>query len=260
MTAVVNISMGRARRDSARGFTLIEIVITLAIVGLIMGLGIKGFRTLTRSDLRAASTHLAGTIRFLFDRASTTGKTHRLVMDLDSGKYWAETSDDKFYVPRDTESPEALARREQMEAQEDEEQRDKAEKAAQAAASSSSSAPSDSSFDYGKMEVGEFRPKRARFAAFKELAFKPQTLKKTLVLRSVFTPRVSDPVTAGRAYIYFFPMGQTEPAIVTLSDASGETIYSLVVHPLTGRVKIYDQDVKPLSASQRTDDEGNSVQ
>jgi general secretion pathway protein H len=71
---------------------------------------------------------------------------------------------------------------------------------------------------------------------------------------------VTDPVTSGRAYIYFFPLGQTEPAIVTLADSSGETIYSLVVHPLTGRVKVYDQEVKPLGAGQRTDDEGNQVQ
>jgi general secretion pathway protein H len=258
MTTVVNISMGRDRgRRSASGFTLIEIIIVIAIVGLIMGLGIKGFRSLNRSDLRAASTHLAGSIRFLFDRASTTGKTHRMVLDLENGRYWAEVSDDKFYVPRDSESPEALARREEMEAQEDEEKRAKLEKEAAAKADSTYG---DSSFDLSKLEVGEFKPQRARFAAFKELAFKPETLKKTLVLRSVYTPRVTDPVTAGRAYIYFFPMGQTEPAIVTLTDHGGETIYSLVVHPLTGRVKVYDQDVKPLGAGQRTDDEGNRVQ
>ena len=29
-----------------------------------------------------------------------------------------------------------------------------------------------------KLEMGEFRPKRARFAAFKETALKPVTLKK----------------------------------------------------------------------------------
>jgi general secretion pathway protein H len=257
MTTTMNISMSGRGRLRASGFTLIEIIIVIAIVGLIMGLGVRGFRSLNRSDMRAASTHLAGTIRFLFDRASTTGKTHRLVFDLENGRYWAEASDDKFYVPRDSESPEAAARREELEAQEDEEKRAKQEKEAAAKADSTYG---DSSFDMSKLEIGEFKPKRARFAAFKELVYKPETLKKSLLLRSVYTPRVTEPVTAGRAYLYFFPLGQTEAAIVTLSDQQGETIYSLVVHPLTGRVKVYDQDVKPLGEGQRTDDEGNRAQ
>jgi general secretion pathway protein H len=244
------------------GFTLIEIIVVIAIVALIMSLGVKGFRSIARSDLRASSTQLAGAMRFLFDRASTTGKTHRLVLDLEGGRYWAEVSDDKFFVPRESESPEAARRREEIEAQEDEEKRaksEKAEKAAAASASESSSSSSDSSFDLSKLEVGEFRPKRARFAAFKEMALRPTTLKKSVLLRSVYTPRVTEPVKTGRAYVYFFPLGQTEPAIVTLSDPSGETIFSLVAHPLTGRVRIYNQEVKPPGGA-RTDDEGNRVE
>jgi hypothetical protein len=70
---------------------------------------------------------------------------------------------------------------------------------------------------------------------------------------------MTDEVTSGRAYIYFFPMGQTEPAIVHLSDAKGETFYSIVVHPITGRVKIYDQYVNP-PYNERYDDQGNRIE
>jgi general secretion pathway protein H len=259
MRVSMPVSLRRTTGRRAHGFTLIEIIVVLAIVGLIMSLGIKGFRSLAKSDLRASASHLSGAVRYLFDRASTTGKNHRLVLDFEGGRYWAEVSDDKFYIPREAESPEALRRREELEAQEDEEKKLKREKEAAAAASSSSpSSSSDSSFDLSKLEVGEFRPKRARFAAFKEMALKPVKLK-NVVFRSVYTPRVTDPVTAGRAYIYFFPLGQTEPAIVTLSDPSGETVYSLVVHPITGRVRIYNQEVKP-PVGDRTDDEGTRVE
>jgi general secretion pathway protein H len=255
------------RRARTSGFTLIEIMIVLAIVGLISGLGVNALRSLARSDLRAEANHLSGAMRFLFDRASTTGRTHRLVLDLEGGKYWAEVTDDKFFVPREAETPEETRRREADEAKEDAEKRAADEKKAKATAandmfgsssSSSSGLPMDSSYDPSKLEVGEFRPKRARFAAFKETALKPVTLKKKVVLRSVYTPRATEPVTNGRAYMYFFPLGQTEAAIVTLSDPEGEVVYSLVAHPITGRVRIYNEEVKP-PVTGATDDTGTSV-
>jgi general secretion pathway protein H len=262
------VSPRRLAVAGARGFTLIEIIVVLAIVALIMSLGVRGFRSLAKSDLRASTSHLSGAIRYLFDRASTTGKNHRLVMDFADNKYWAEVSDDKFFIPREAESPEALRRREELEAQEDEEKRAKTEKAAadrqssfsssfSSSGSSSGAAPSGSSFDLDKLELGEFKPKRARFAAFKEMALKPVKLK-NVVFHSVYTPRVTDPITSGRAYIYFFPLGQTEPAIVTLSDPSGANVYSIVVHPITGRARIYNEEIKPPVGA-TTDDEGADV-
>jgi general secretion pathway protein H len=250
----------RPRRGASSGFTLIEVVIVMAIVGLIFSLGVKGFKSLSRSDLRTSAAHLSGSMRFLFDRASTTGKVHRLVLDIEGSRYWAEVSDDKFFAPRDSESPEALRRRETLEAEEDEEAAAKREKAEQEmAAKYASSSSKDSSFDMAKLEMGEFKPKRARFAAFKDLVIKPVKLKNTTVLRSVYTPRVDEPLTTGRAYVYFYPLGQTEPAIITLSDKDGETIYSLVAHPVTGRVKVYTEEIHPAGRGNITDDEGNQT-
>lgn len=226
-------------------------MVTLAIVALMTGGAIKGLRSLRRTDLREATTHMSGAVRYLFDRASTTGKVHRLVIDIETGKYWAEISDDRFYVPHEAESEQGLRMREEKEAEADEEERRKREERER------SRTPSSSSFDLSKLEVADFRPKRARFAAFKEVALKPVQLKKAK-LRSVYTPRVIDALTSGRAYLYFFPLGQTEPAIITLSDMSGDSVYSLVVHPITGRVKIYNQQVDP-PAGDRYDDQGNRV-
>ncbi len=86
------------------------------------------------------------------------------------------------------------------------------------------------------------------------------TLKKgSIKVAGVYTPRLTDEVVAGRAYIYFFPMGQTEPAIVHLTDPDGETTYSIVVHPLTGRTKIYNEYIKPPTGTQ-VDDEGTRIE
>ena len=239
----------------ARGFTLIEVMVALMVIALIASIGVKGFRAVTKSDLRATTAHLSGAIRYLFDRASITGKYHRLVIDLTEGKYWAEVSDDRFYAPNEAESQSDRKKRESDEAAADEDERKRLEKQQNAYGGGSVSA--GSSFDLAKLEVGEFRPRRARFAAFKETALKPVSLKK-LKIRSVYTPRMTEPVTSGRAYLYFYPLGQTEPAIVTLTDATGESVYSLVVHPITGRIRIYNTEVLP-PVGRQYDDEGNQV-
>lgn len=252
-------------RARAGGFTLIEVMIAVLIMSLMVTIGVKGFRTITKSNLRESAAHMSGAVRYLFDRASITGKYYRLVIDLNDGKYWPEVSDDKFYAPNQAETEAERQKREAKEDAADEEERKRQEKqqmlygnsASSGSSSSSSSGYSSTSFDMSKLEVGEFRPKRPRFAAFKETSLKPVTLKK-LKIKSVYTPRMTDPLTKGRAYIYFYPMGQTEPAIITLTDMTGESVYSLVVHPITGKVKIYNEEVQP-NLGVRYDDEGNQV-
>jgi len=235
------------RRGPQSGFTLLEMLIVLVIVGLMAGMSIRGLRTLAKSDLRANTSRLSGAVRYLFDRASTTGKYHRLVIDVDEGRYWAEVSDDKFYIPREPETEASVKKLAELQAEMDDKDRKRAEMA-----------EASGGFDMSKVEPQDFRPKRVRFGSFKETTLKAVTMKNTKVM-DVFTPRVADLVTAGRAYVYFFPLGQAEPAIVHLSDTAGETVYSLVVHPITGRVRIYNEYVKPPIDDQ-VDDEGNAAQ
>ena len=65
---------------------------------------------------------------------------------------------------------------------------------------------------------------------FKEQALKAVTLKNAK-LAGLFTPRYAEPVATGHGYLYFFPLGQTEPAVVHLTDEDGQTFYSLLVAP-----------------------------
>ena len=81
-------------------------MVALIIVALMVTIGAKGFRSIRKSDLREATAHLSGAIRYMFDRASITGKYQRLVLDLNDNQYWPEVSDDKFYAPNQAETEE----------------------------------------------------------------------------------------------------------------------------------------------------------
>jgi general secretion pathway protein H len=235
------------RSPSARGFTLIEVMIVMAIVALITVVSVTGLRSLVKSDLRSTATRMAGSIRYLFDRASTTGRVHRLVLDFDNGKYWAEVSDDQFIMGAGKETEENRKKEAEKIAKEEEVKREAAEKEA---FFGGSQIPS-------RYMPKPFIPKRAKFEGFRETAVKPFTLKSGVVLADIYTPRLVKPLAEGKGYVYFFPMGMTEAAVIHLSDGK-DTFYTLVVHPLTGRVSVKNSYVEADTRDQ-LDDEGKVV-
>jgi general secretion pathway protein H len=239
---------GLARRSRLEGgFTLIELMIVILLLGLVMAVAVRGMRSLAKSDMRSSAVKMAGAIRYLFDRASTTGKMHRLVIDFENKKYWAEVSDDAYYMPRERETD--LTR--QADAEEQARENDEAKKKEEAAQAAGDT------YDVTKYQPQEWKSKRARFSAFKEMAVKPAEVKGAKI-QGLFTPRLAAPLNTGRGYIYFFPLGMTEAAQVYLSDDDEKTFYSLVVHPLTGRVQIYNRYVEP-PVEEQYDDEGNRI-
>jgi general secretion pathway protein H len=228
-----------------RGFTLLELLVVLALLGLVMAMAVRGVRSFANSDLRASSTKMAGAIRYLFDRASTTGRIHRLVIDFEQGRYWAEVSDDRLYMARERETDQSRAAEAEATAKEDEEAKRQEEEG-------------EAAIDITRYQPQEFRPKRARFEAFKEMAVKAVQIKGGVKIAGLFTPRLAEPMAAGQGYIYFFPMGLTEAAQVYLSDSKQETFYTLVVHPLTGRVTVHNSYIAaPVDV--QYDDEGNRL-
>jgi type II secretory pathway pseudopilin PulG len=90
--------------------TLIELMVVVVLIALVVGSAVAGLRSMAKSDLRSSASKMAGAIRYLFDRASTTGKIHRLVLDMDKGRYWAEVSDDRFIMAGGRETEESRQR------------------------------------------------------------------------------------------------------------------------------------------------------
>ncbi len=248
--------MHQQRRSASAGFTLIEVMVVIAMLGLMMGFAVRGIRSLNRTDIKSASARMAGAMRYMFDRASTTGKVHRLVIDFEQGKYWAEVSDDRYFLPRDKETSDSRAA-EWERIQKEAEARQRGEVVDDKAKPKGSGlgygfGANNNSYDIEKYLPKPFERKQARFKAFKETTIKPVTLKKAK-LYSLYTPRLSEPMGEGQGYVYFFPLGFAEAAIVHLTDEKQEVTYSLVVHPLTGRVRIYNRYIDPPLEAQYDD-------
>jgi general secretion pathway protein H len=209
-----------------RGFTLIELLVGIAIMALIMGGAIYGVRALARTDMRGTASKLAGAIRYCFDRSVTTGAYFRIVLDLDKNQYTAERSDNRVYLLRDKEQSPGKGKAFDQEAadkkKDEDEEKEKAELASRAGTLGVALEPPP-------------KPRRAKFQSFKDASLPTVTMKKTKLF-DVYTSRQRESYTSGKAYLYFFPDGHTERAVIRLTD--GDDFYSLIVHPLTGKVEV----------------------
>jgi general secretion pathway protein H len=79
----------QARRKGSRGFTLLELVVVLALIGLIATLVAPRLGVLSGVALDTSARRLATRIRFLREEAALRGRWVRLSFDLREGSYAA---------------------------------------------------------------------------------------------------------------------------------------------------------------------------
>jgi len=78
------------RNPKSKGFTLIELMVVIVVLGVMMTLIIPQLGNIGDANLKRSSRHLTGMIRFLRDEAQAKKKVYRLRFDIQGGKYWAE--------------------------------------------------------------------------------------------------------------------------------------------------------------------------
>lgn len=233
----------RLRRAAAtRGLTLIEVLIVMAIVALMMGAIVIGSGQLASSRMRHSSTMIAGAIRVGFSRASATSKSVRLVMDFTENEIWLEEGDQPMLV----QSKDLTGT---------------------GGASAATVAEKQAIEEGGRIVKGPTAPR----TAFKEIdamglaASSPgkghKPLERGIKFREVQTQHDDKPRKEGRAYLYFWPGGQTERAAIQLKvgDANDEKdAITLLVAPLTGKATVKDGAVampKPVDDKESSDRE-----
>lgn len=81
-------SLTKGKKDS--GFTLFEIMIVLALIGLIASVILPGLRRTTKSDMMDGINHLSSQAKLAYNNAIFTGRVHRMVFDVENGNFWTE--------------------------------------------------------------------------------------------------------------------------------------------------------------------------
>ncbi len=80
------------RRDStlSRGFTLIEILAVVLIMGFVMGMVFPSLRSTSEAARHDQALSLATSLEYARQRAIMTGKIHRVLIDVDATMYRVE--------------------------------------------------------------------------------------------------------------------------------------------------------------------------
>lgn len=206
-------------RRHARGLTLVEVLIVVVLIALLSGGALLGPGLLRSSRVRAAATLLVSAVRLAQNRSNANGRPVRLVIDLDQRRVLLEQATGSVF------SREKGAVAGGAEAQ------DEAEKKAKA--------------ETDRIMEGT-RPPRPTFTPLKELSDPENgTLGRELgsgvQVASVETEHDDEPMTEGRAYVYFWPGGITERATIRLKRSditNSEDVLTVLISPLTGKASI----------------------
>ncbi len=78
-------------KKSSVGFTLIEILVVLAIIGIVLSLGMPAIETITVQKVNSTTRKFMGLIKSVRNDAILLNLIHRLAINLDDQTWWVES-------------------------------------------------------------------------------------------------------------------------------------------------------------------------
>ena len=81
-----------------QGFTLIEILVVMVILGGLLFIAVPKFRDFTDINLKSASRNLSGTIKYLYNESIFKKNIYKLAFDIENNEYWVEYMQDNQFV------------------------------------------------------------------------------------------------------------------------------------------------------------------
>ena len=96
------------------------------------------------------------------------------------------------------------------------------------------------------------------FASLEGRRYAPAPLSDGVRITRLWTPHEAEPRTEGIGHVYFFPNGQTENAVLWVSDGH-DRVFSIEIHPLTGRTRVRDFAWEPEELVLEGDEDTSEV-
>jgi hypothetical protein len=205
---------------------IVVVILALVATGTTFAIG-----ALTRTTLKSACMKIVAASRFAYNHAIVRHKTVRLRIDADTHKMSLQQAHGRV----------VLASADNERRQEIEEDKDSVEAAVDPWEAAKANLEKSMEPSFGR---SPFEPIKGRGGHALD-KYKPQPIGDGVRVVKMFLPHERDPRDRGKGAIHFFPNGMAQRAVIQLSDDDGETVYSVEIHPLTGRGKVYDEAYEP---------------
>lgn len=213
------------------GMTLVEILVVVAIIGLVVASTSFGIGALTRSELRSSCVRVSAAFRYAYHRSVIRGVVTRVAFQGPEGKMSIEEAESNVVVQRDEEDESSEAAVDPWE---------KAAQRAQAANDPRSRKRRDEPAPSPFSAITDAEGNTLTRLRDQLLSGGKVKVIKLLTVERTYTPE------DGPLAVHFFPGGLTEHAVLHL-QGPGDDVYAVEVHPLTGKTTIYDSAYEPLS-------------
>lgn len=202
------------------GFTLLELMVVVTLVAGLMAVAIPTIRSLGGLDLKNEVIKIAGLSSEVYALAAISGKTHRIVFDMDNQQYWVEEK-----VGDAGEIQPELGYEDLF--------KSKTEK-------KDENNPGD-----------KFAPSFKEAEGYKDTK---TTLHKNLVIHGVWTEDMTEVSRSGKAALYFFAGGYTQASFVSVAikGEEQETSMYVALNPLTAMatIELGEPETKSLFSSE----------
>ena len=213
------------RCRTQRGVTVVELMVVMTIVATIMGIGAYSLGMVGGNELKNDTLRVAAVIKYTYANACLNNTRYRLVVELGSGNYYSEITDEPVISLAEQSADEEMLTEEAREL------------------GKSKDRESDLFDETEQNPFGINR--RVSFERVQDVVIKETKLSEGIVFAKAYTPRFPDrALEEGRAAVSFFPNGYMEPLLLVIKDDQGNA-YSLLTESMTGRVKVFSGEIDP---------------